>query len=234
MVQHQKNNSPVHELKFVINNTHSQQVIGWLKRTCGSDPEFPAGTVSSIYYDTRNWDLLAEKINSDYLKTKVRVRWYADIERRTYFKRSFAEAKFKTGARREKLRVETDYSGNTLAAMDLCSPELLRLPYLLYSENFSFQKPLYPVFQISYKRFRFIEPASRARICFDYDISAPRVNRLMLSCFNPSRLQTAVFEIKGHVTELPYALHMLTDMGLKKASFSKYGACYKKIKRMNT
>lgn len=219
----------MHELKYAINNSKSHQIIEWLRLSCRPDPEFPVGMVSSIYYDTRDWTFLAEKINSDYMKTKVRVRWYSDISNKKHFDASFAEAKFKIGTRREKVRIMTPYSGKWLSNVRLDNPKLLELPPLLRSKGIILDQNVFPVYEISYKRLRFVEPYTSTRICIDYDISAPRVNSYMLPRFNPLRLQTAVFEIKGGLSELPFTLQPLTDLGCRKASFSKYTACYKKI-----
>lgn len=222
---------PVHEHKYVTSNIMSTQVIGWLQRACLKDHEFPEGMVSSVYYDTGEWHFLGEKINSDYLKTKVRVRWYSDINNEKHSDNSFIEAKFKIGGRREKLRAKTHYSGNNLLSISLSDPEFLKIPPLLYPEGFVSKQTLYPVYQISYKRQRFIEPVTGTRICFDYDISTPRVNPLMVVKFNHFMLQKAVFEIKGHLTELPAHLRPLTYFGLKRSSFSKYSMCYLQIFR---
>ncbi|MDY6968856.1 MAG: VTC domain-containing protein [Spirochaetota bacterium] len=220
----------VHELKFVINNNKSHQVIEWLKSICKPDNEYSSGCVSSIYYDTRNWSFLGEKINSDYLKTKVRVRWYSDIDYKDHSENSFAEAKFKIGSRRDKIRIKTPFPGEWLCHTQLENQNLIEIPKTLRSIGFVPDQTLYPVFQISYKRMRFIDPFTNSRVCFDYDISAPRVNWFMLPKHNPFILQSAVFEIKGKNSELPFNLHPLTDFGCRKMSFSKFSACYQKIK----
>ncbi len=223
---------PVHEIKFVVGNERAHVVREWLKQACTYDSEFPCGTVSSIYYDTRNWRFLDEKLNSDYLKSKVRVRWYSDIKNNKHSSFSFAEAKLKTGNRRKKIRVKTSCSGEWLSTVNLENRELLKLPHLLYSEGFRFSESLFPVYQISYKRLRFLEPSTGARICLDYDISAPRVNPVMLPEINPFNLKDAVFEIKGSEVDLPRFLYPLTDLGCRKASFSKYSMCYQNIRRV--
>jgi hypothetical protein len=218
-----------HETKFIISNRKSYQIIEWLRCNCSPDARYPAETVSSIYYDTWRWRFLDEKFNSDYLKTKVRIRWYSDIDNKKHFEVSFAEAKFKVGNRREKIRIITPYSGKWMSSTRLDNPELLVIPLLLRSRGIVLDENVFPVYQVSYKRMRFIEPCTGVGLCFDYDISAPRVNSYMLPKHNPFTLHTAVFEIKGGISELPYNLHPLTDIGFKKASFSKYSACFQKI-----
>ncbi len=218
-----------HELKFTVSNNRVHSVIKWLDTFCISDSKFPIGKVSSIYYDTKNWKFLNEKINSDYLKTKIRIRWYYDILNGRYYDQSFIEAKFKIGNQRKKVRLETKLTGKDLSELQLNDLQLLRLPFLLYEDGVIVEEKIYPAFQIRYTRMRYIEPYTRSRICFDYNISAPRVNSFMMTVNTPFTLNTAVFEIKGKENVLPFSLYPLTAMGCKKSSFSKYSMCYDKI-----
>ena len=224
-------NAAVHEIKFIIHNTRANDIAAWLNRYCEPDPEFPRAMVSSIYYDTMNWTYLNEKLNSYYLKKKVRLRWYSDLEYRHHDNLTFLEVKYKIGGRREKIRVDTAFTGSELALMPLDSKELIDVIKLFRTKDVVITEQIFPAFQISYKRFRYIDPYTGSRICFDYDISAPRANRIMMPYICSERLQTAVFEIKGPESRLPSSLYPLTDMGLKKSAFSKYSSCYHKLTR---
>ncbi|MBW1848513.1 MAG: VTC domain-containing protein [Deltaproteobacteria bacterium] len=224
-----KQNSNEYETKYVFPNSNAYSLIQFLKSTCEKDGKYPEGTVSSIYYDTKDWKYISEKINSDYLKTKIRLRWYSDINNIRPYNYSYAEVKYKVGSQREKVRVKTPYSGKWLNTVDLENSGLLQVPDLLREKGVRIKKNLHPVFQISYKRLRFIDIYSGSRICLDYDISAPRVNGYMLPRMNPFKLNTAVFELKGSIHDLPVSLKPLTIFGCRKASFSKYQACYQKV-----
>ena len=223
--------SSEHETKFVLDNSAATGVVQWLRCRCWEDPEFPAGMVSSIYYDRQGWSFLREKINSDYLKTKIRLRWYADIEGEEPEGESYLEAKFKTGSRREKIRVRTAFSGKWLGQVNLDDPRLLSIPGLLRSRGVVIRGGLYPAFLIRYKRRRFVEPVTGARLCLDYDLCVPQVNHQMLGYHNPFRLRKAAFELKGALSELPEVLQQLTALGCRKQSFSKYSSCYARIMR---
>jgi len=221
----------MYEIKYVIENNASHIILAWLKNRCWKDPEYPAGLVSSIYYDTQSWHFLREKVNSDFLKQKIRVRWYSDIQTKDPSDESFLEAKFKTGGRREKTRIRVDISGRWLSQTPLHSQSLIPIIQPLREKGVPTPGPVFPVFQITYKRWRFIEPVSRARINLDHEIQMPRVNHLMVPQTNPFSLRKAVFEIKGNVSELPPELFQLTALGCRKESFSKYMVCYQKIMR---
>lgn len=220
-----------HELKFTLNNNAAHIIAEWLSSRCLPDPEFPAGIVSSIYYDTMDWRFMREKFNSDYLKTKIRLRWYSDIDNEEACGESYIEAKFRTGSKRDKIRIKTDLLGDWLNTVDLENKKLLQIPHLLRSLGVVVAGHLVPVFKINYKRRRFIEPITGARLSLDYDISAPSVNHRIMPRTNPFFLKDAVFELKGILTELPDVLHQLTALGCRKQSFSKYAFCYQKIMR---
>jgi len=221
-----------HETKYVIDNSASHIIMAWLKSRCWEDSYYAAGSVSSIYYDTPDWHFLREKINSDFLKQKIRVRWYSDIETEYPYDGSFLEAKFKTGSRRRKTRIRSDISGQWLARAPFHDQKWFQIIQPLREKGVPFPGPLFPAFQITYKRWRFIEPLSGARINLDCDIHMPRVNCQMVPLSNPFFLRKAVFEFKGDSQVLPQVLFQLTAMGCRNESFSKYMVCYKKIMRI--
>lgn len=218
-----------HETKYVFPAGSAASVVGWLHCRCRPDPEFPAGIVSTIYYDTRDWRFLGEKINSDFHKTKVRVRWYYDFHSGEPLPKSFLEVKYKIGGRREKVRFETGKTGEWLAGVNLDNPELTAIPRSLWPQGLVIPGNFYPALKIVYKRKRFIEPETGARISVDYDISAPAVNFQMMPRSRPFSLETAVVEMKGTQTQLPPSLRHLIALGCKKESFSKYGTCCERI-----
>ena len=204
-------------------------MVQWLTYRCSRARAFSRQTVSSIYYDTWGWRCLNEKINSDFLKKKVRLRWYSDLVYRRHDPSSFAEAKFRIGTKRHKVRVPTPYHGQWIADTALSDPTFLEIPALLAANGVMLGERYFPVYQISYKRVRFQEPQTQTTVCFDYDIRASRVNTFMLPHYRPFVLPTAVLEIKGALNEMPALLKPLVEMGCKKDSFSKYYACYEQI-----
>ena len=221
---HDRLSSADFELKFVGEPWRTGSALRWLRLVCLPDPSFPESTVFTVYYDTPTLDCLLEKRNSDYLKTKIRLRWYRVGDRAT--DSAFLEVKSRYGSRREKLRVTLPFRSAWQTRGFLDTPSLRDVPGLLRPEGLAGLDDYRPVLQVRYRRHRFIEPQSGLRISLDSDIRAPAVSRAGGLIPNPLPLPTAVFELKGRRDHFPERLQVLTRLGFRKASFSKYAACY--------
>ena len=214
------------ELKFTLPGGRVGLARRMLEAACRPDQHYPAAYVWTIYYDTPHLTSLREKINSDYLKLKVRLRWYADLEHPPSGS-AFIEVKRRVGARRDKVRVKAPHPAEELATWDLRDGRLRSLPLLLRAQGISLQDIWHPVVLIRYRRDRFVEPVSRARVNLDSEIAAIAVNRGFVSTFDPSAIGPGVFEVKGSEEELPTALRSLLLLGTRKGSFSKFLAVYR-------
>ena len=220
------------EIKYVFNRQIGSQLIQWLSEKCLPDGEYPCGTVSSVYYDTPWWHLLREKLNSDYLKTKFRIRWYSDLNGKNPGPCGWIEAKHKVGSSRYKQRVQLSESGQKLSETPLESHDWFNFAQRFSEMGSHLPAALLPVFEIRYQRLRFVEPTSGSRICIDNHITAPRINPLMLSAATPAELNEGVFELKGKLNALPAYLKQLTVLGCRKSSFSKYLNCYVQLNKI--
>lgn len=221
-----------HETKFVLPNYRAHIIVAWLKRRCLPDPDYAEGKVSSIYFDTRDWVYLAEKINSDYLKTKVRLRWYSNAVTDSLFPSTFLEVKSKIGSARKKIRLLLDIDSERIVKTPLNDPQFIEIPQSIKSEDIYLERPLFPTFQLNYHRFRFIDPMTDSRLCVDCNIHVSRVNPIMVNRMNPEKLKEAVFELKEKSCELPDWLHQLTSLGCRRDAFSKYSSCYAQLERI--
>lgn len=220
-----------HETKFVLSNRRTASMNGWLSKRCEVDPAFPRGIVSSIYFDTADWKFLGEKLNSDHLKTKVRLRWYGNPETADIYPDSFLECKYKIGSARKKFRVKTGVDAGVLQKMRLENLELMKIPAMTHNFGVLLPLPLFPVFQINYIRHRYVDPFTGARLAMDSDIHVSRVNHRMVQGGNRTCLPDAVFEVKMASPSLPDWLHQMTAFGCRKNSFSKYLNCYCHVTR---
>jgi hypothetical protein len=218
-----------HETKFVFGAERAHVLRRWLECRCAAHPLYPSSIVSSIYFDTRGWSFLREKINSDLYKLKARLRWYSDLATGEPQEVVHLEAKFKRGRARGKIRAPIDFSGRALSGLDPGSPELPDVADLLRTHGVDSPGLLFATFRIDYTRLRFLEPATGQNLCLDFEIHVPCVNRLMVARHDPRCLSDGVFELKGRSTELPPALGPLVKLGCRKQAFSKYLACHERL-----
>ncbi len=218
------------ELKFAVPDGRVDMARRWLERICRRDPDFPAAVVWTIYYDTPRLASLGEKINSDYLKRKIRVRWYSDLHGCAAGP-AFVEAKLRVGNRRFKARSRLPQAAEELAAWDLQDPRLKEFPLLLQEHGVGARDLWQPVILIRYRRDRFIEPVSGSRVSLDSDIAGAAVNPTFLSAADLTAIGLSVLEVKGTRNELPPALRGLLHLGLHKRSFSKFLAVYAHMTR---
>ena len=212
------------ELKYAVDAAQADAIRSWLATVCRRDPAYPGGFVNSIYFDTPALQHIGEKVNSDYLKTKIRLRWY-EIPGQSS-SGSFLEAKFRIGTRREKIRVPIPTDGHPLSRLGLDDQSLRELPARLRPLGVPVSGLLQPLLVIRYRRDRFVSPMTPTRVSLDTDITVPKVNSGFLATANPTPLRTAVVEVKGAGSKLPRVLHHLFDIGGRKVAFSKYLACY--------
>ncbi len=218
--------APQAEAKFALAEGRAGVALALLRQHCRPDAEHPANVVSSLYYDTRDRRGLYEKLNSDFLKTKFRLRWYRDLDGRFGTPGSFFEIKQRIGSARSKRRFEAPFDASWLDGASLAEPALARTAELLRSHGVH-APPLVPVFVIRYERHRFLEPSSGLRINLDRRITVARSHPHLTGPRFRAALAQAVLEVKGaHAKELPRPLWPALRLGCRLGSFSKYATCY--------
>ena len=221
------------ELKFVIAEGRGVLARRLLEALCRPDPEYPAAVVWTLYYDTADLRLLGDKIASDYLKTKVRLRWYGDLDGHTAGERSFLEVKSRVGSVRSKARVETPLTASELRQARMDDPALIDVLQLLRPLGLTVPMGLRPALLIRYHRHRYLEALSGARVSLDTAIHAPRADQRVLRHNYPVALPAAVLEVKGPSDELPRALRPLLHLGARRLAFSKYASASLAMLRAN-
>lgn len=227
-------NPPEHELKLALPAARAGALLGWLRARCLPDPKYPDGRVTSVYFDNRGLALLREKVNSDFIKQKVRLRWYEDPVTRSPRGPAFVELKRKVGGRRFKTRMELDIDANEVAAACEDPRYLRRMLEPLRRAGHRLPSDLLPFMHISFRRRRFVDPIGRSRISLDTYIRGRSVGVGLLPPAPPEPLAHAVLEVKGPHDSLPRWLAPLGRMGCRRESFSKYARCYLKLTRRSS
>lgn len=223
------------ELKYVFPERDRPLILSYLQALCPQDSNFSTATVSSLYYDTATLAAYAEKRNSDYLKTKVRLRWYTaplgcgvtspnpmDYPDHTL---AFLEVKQKLGSTREKQRYRLWIPNAQLLNLDLSHGYWRSLLWDYPAVLGVMAGTPQPLLVVRYQRHRFIDALTQSRISVDGQIHCPasilQGHRSQRSDTCP--LEHSVLEVKGRETHLPLALRSLAPW-LTQEHFSKYAS----------
>ena len=216
------------EQKYAFSMCVEHKLRYWLDTFLRPDAEYDRGLITSIYFDTPTLDLYDEKRNSDYLKTKVRLRWYGAIDRdQAGPVPCFLEVKRKFGAIRDKQRLPVNLRAAVLLDDPFMHPDILQVPRLLDEHGLGSGHDLAPLMMIRYERRRYVDSETEARIALDTNISCPLARPLPVSAGSVT-LPVGVLEVKSRYRQLP---PVLRDIGgdLRKEAFSKYALCYETL-----
>jgi hypothetical protein len=210
------------ERKFFIDVRRLGLVRAWLAHTCRPAPDYPAGQISSCYYDTLDMDEYFASFDGDLDKNKVRLRWYDSLPDSGEVT-AFVELKSKHGAETTKRRAPLTVPASALAEEDFTAA-LPRETLSRYLLGFGYRAPLdlRPAAVITYHRYRFVERHSGMTLSLDSDIRAWLARDMRH--WPPISLKGAVLELKGRDLELPAQLRALGRFGPVWTSFTKYGA----------
>lgn len=215
----------VNELKFVGSELLADQATTLLDTCALPDTEFPLGLINSIYFDNSRRSYLAEKVDGDNVKQKVRIRWYGregkpgdgEIP-------AFIEVKGRLGSARNKSRVSVPVSERWINEVALDDPTLVAFLYNHADRlDTPFPLSLEPVLCISYERRRYTCPQTGSRIAIDRRIRAERINGAHFPSVSGAQLNQMVCEFKNVGKRLPEWSELLFSAGLRLRSFSKFG-----------
>lgn len=219
-----------YELKFVYKACHTDYVRQQLKQLCNEDSNYSQNIVNSLYFDTQDWAFSMDKASSDYLKTKVRVRWYSSKFGQQVTGPRFLEIKRKMGSRRSKNRLQLCKDFDNFDFDQLTGAQLKKLSELTGQLEPSLQHlALAPAILVSYHRHRFNEPYSDSRISLDTLIRGRAVSKAVGSGCHPVALKQSVLEVKGKQPNLPLVLRTPLSGLVTKTAFSKYFECFQQL-----
>ncbi len=218
------------EQKYIFLAQQKSLIHDWLDFHCVRDPKYYSSVVSTVYFDTPQLQLYREKRNGDYLKSKIRLRWYEDWREMKPGKTvcGFLELKRRVGVLRQKERIEVSLSSQSLLDNPLKNKEIMELPVLMKQTAENLPEMLAPMLHIQYNRYRFVDPQSASRVSLDTDICCLNVNDDYLAGFPPIFLDAGVMEFKGTNRELPATFLPIMDY-ITKDAFSKYARCFEHL-----
>jgi hypothetical protein len=215
------------EQKYLFPAGYEEVLRSWLEHACVPDPLYPSDTVSSIYFDTPELSHYHESRNGEFLRSKVRLRWYADPEDANLRTnpdgevRCFLEVKAKQGALSGKTRREV-----WIPLQDFCDPfsagRILELAAAVCELGYHPPGLLLPLLMVRYRRLRYLDIAGDGAIALDTDIRCTGVNQAVIQGSAPVQLSVGVLEAKRMSRQIPKVLEPITGY-LRKSPFTKYG-----------
>lgn len=199
------------------------QLQDWAAYAFDPDARHPEGIINSLYYDTPDLLMYHQKRSSEYLKCKVRLRWYSTVPMNERV-RCYLEVKRKIGSSRYKQRstiaVPPTSLNDGLFRCGVIAAAADQAQHNGYPEH----RVLLPVAHIQYKRRRYTDPETGARIAIDWDISCLGTNANVIPAEPPVWLPRGVLEVKAPLRYLPRSLDPVAFL-LHKTAFSKYAQC---------
>jgi hypothetical protein len=217
-----------YETKYTFAEWRAPYIAAQLSVYCTVDSHYRKNRIHSVYFDSSNWDFASEKASSDYLKTKMRVRWYSDPDNRVADSVRFLEVKNKIGTQRLKVRIQLPDSFNDFDHYNLSSEQITYLNRAVREIAPELTESLLePALYVSYERERFFEGHSSSRLSLDAAITCQAISTSLNSCRFSLALEEAVLEVKGTSHFLPLALRTPFSGLITKTAFSKNYESYK-------
>lgn len=233
------------ERKFLCAEGQAEAILAWLEHALLPDPRFPRAVVSSIYFDTPDLAFYREKQDGLFLRSKVRLRWYEDdgaerslgVERLSGAGRSaggeaagdcFLEVKQKEGRVSRKFRIALPRPPVLRDGEPLGDDGIAALGARAGELGCSPPGPLVPVLLVRYRRRRYVDPRSLARLSLDAGIVCTHVNPAFVPGSPPAYLAVTVLEVKGGDGAFRRSLGPLVGR-LAPESFSKYASCLESL-----
>ena len=210
------------EQKFVFPLGETPRIREWLAYAAAPDPGHAHGFLHTVYFDSRDLRHYSEKRESDYLKTKLRLRWYVPVRTPDAAPpAAFLEVKRKIGGVRRKPRTAVPVAA-CRAPFD--APALRSAVEAAPALDYHGNRPQVPVLHLRYERRRYVEAGTGARLSLDTHIGTRWVNDSVLATGALRELTVGVLEVKSPYRHLPRSLEPLAPY-LRKTAFSKYAEC---------
>lgn len=211
------------EQKYLFPAGYSEVIRTWLEHACVPDPRYPSSVVSSIYFDTPGLFHFHESRNGEFLRAKVRLRWYTDLTATETGAgvRCYLEVKTKQGALSEKRRSEVTIPAGVLLEDPFSNERILGLTARVFDLGYRAAGMLVPILLICYRRQRYLDVESDSALAADTEIRCTRANETVVQGMLPVYLDVGVLEVKGMNRRSGGVLNPIGSY-LTKSPFSKY------------
>lgn len=222
------------EIKFLLDMNQYHELIETISEYMNPDKYCIGGKeygIYNIYYDTSDDFLIRESLSKPYYKEKIRLRsYYSPAEPDSLV---FLEIKKKIGGIVTKRRVSMTLAESDEYFATRCKPVVKKyITGQVFAELDAFLNhyPIIPKQYISYQREAFFGKDNKDfRLTFDRKITERRYD---LHLSNESYgnyiigADQRLMEVKVGDSMPAWLVQKLSDLGIYKTSFSKYGKAY--------
>lgn len=223
-----------YEHKYLLDKETYEKVIEIMDAHMELDPysaDHVPYTIANIYYDTEDDYLVRKSLSKPIYKEKLRLRAYGvPNEDEKVFLEIKKKYKGIVNKRRTTLKLDEACefvdTGDAPEIKDYMNGQVLKeITYFL--NTYSLKPKLY----LAYDRIAYFEKGNPdLRISFDTNIRTRRYDlHLDSGDFGEKLLDDGVYlmEIKTSLAKPLWLVHMLTELKIKRRSFSKYGTEFK-------
>jgi hypothetical protein len=231
--KHQPNVFTRYEKKYLIDRRTSDRIQEQLAEFMARDEHNRAGsryTISTIYYDTSDSELIRRSLSKPFYKEKLRLRAYGCP---TIDSRVFLEIKKKLDGRVNKRRIALPLHDAYEFVATGERPPSVRAGGLQVSKEIEYflqRHDVVPAVCLTYDRHAFVGMTDGGlRITFDSDLRARRNDlRLEFGGYGSPLLAdgTIVMEVKTPTSVPVWLAELLSHEKVFSRSFSKYGTEY--------
>lgn len=215
------------ERKFFIQPENIGFAYSLLSQICRPDCDYPEEQINSLYFDTLELGQHNRSIEGEFRKDKIRIRWYHTLESYTEEVPVFIELKSREGFIGSKRRKREYVPAHRLKQGDLHNGIVTKIELMGTLAGFDYypDAPVYPIIEISYRRYRFTELLTGTRVSLDCNIRSTMISRQFENSERDLKLPGAVIEVKGTTIELPVMLRQMKLLDIDWSRFSKYSLC---------
>lgn len=218
-----------YEIKYLVDSHQYRQILQAMEPYMEPDP-YPRCHIRNIYYDTPDYRLIRASLEKPAYKEKLRLRCYGPVSQEDTV---FLELKKKYCSTVYKRRISLPHhQAETVMSQGLALPQSNQI-----SREIDYVRRFYPhlapAMFLSYRREAWrARSGEELRITFDYDLLAREEARsLTAPVFGTPLLERgqSLMEIKFPGAIPLWLVHTLSQLGLYKTSFSKYGTGYQRL-----
>lgn len=214
------------EKKYILDETKYEKIKQEIKKHMHPDKYHKKQyTISSIYLDTDDFDMIRKSLEKPVYKEKVRLRSYntPNIDDNVFLE---IKKKYKGTGNKRRIKIKLKDAYSLLEGKIKNNTQIGKeLEYTIKQNN------LKPKIYIAYDRLAFEE--NNFRITLDYNIRY-RMENIKLENGDAGKLldkNLYVLEAKAKYTYPDWFIKILNNEKIYPSSFSKYGNIYKKLKK---